>query len=92
MPKTLSKRVGKTFNLKFMKTSNVSFKNLLDQLSEEKINRVVDRDAVRAGWLDQLGVTSGSTSSGDSSSTGNSGASGGSGSTANNSGGICLCL
>ncbi len=38
-----------------MKRSNVSFENLLDQLSEEKINRVVDRDALRAGGLDLLG-------------------------------------
>ena len=37
-----------------MKNSNVSFENLLDQLSEEKINRVVDRDALRAGGLDLL--------------------------------------
>ncbi len=37
-----------------MKKSNVSLENLLDQLSEEKINRVVDRDALRAGWLDQI--------------------------------------
>ncbi|MBI1769512.1 MAG: hypothetical protein HY015_02855 [Bacteroidetes bacterium] len=37
-----------------MKKSNVSFENLLDQLSEEKINRVVDRDALRAGGLDLL--------------------------------------
>ena len=31
-----------------MKKSNVSLENLLDQLSEEKINFVVDNDALRA--------------------------------------------
>ena len=74
-----------------MKTSNVSFENLLDQLSEEKINRVVDRDAVRAGWLDALGLGG----SGDSSGTGsdnhtNNGNS--KSSDENDSGGICLCI
>jgi|SRR5579859_1919251 len=92
-PKTLGKRVGKNSKLTFMRTSNVSFKNLLDQLSEEKINRVVDRNAVRAGWLDQLGVTSGS--SGDTSGTGSGGSgntNGNSGSSgADSSGGLCLC-
>jgi len=33
-----------------MKTSNVNLVNLLDQLSEEKINRVVDEHVIRAGW------------------------------------------
>jgi hypothetical protein len=37
-----------------MKSSNVSFENLLDQLSEDKINRVVDRGALRAGGLDLI--------------------------------------
>jgi len=32
-----------------MKKSNVSLDNLLDQLSEDKINLVVDGDALRAG-------------------------------------------
>ncbi len=46
-----------------MKKSNVSFENLLDQLSEEKINRIVDRDALRAGGLDLLGGGGGCASS-----------------------------
>jgi len=33
-----------------MEKSNVSLENLLDQLSEEKINLLVDRTALRAGW------------------------------------------
>lgn len=33
-----------------MKTSNVNLNNLLNELSEEKINRVVDQQVIRAGW------------------------------------------
>ncbi len=72
-----------------MKKSDVSFENLLDQLSEEKINRVVDRAAVRAGWLDALGLGG----SGDSSGTGNSNnGNSKSESSEDNGGGICLTL
>jgi len=49
-----------------MKKSNVSFENLLDQLSEDKINRVVERGALRAGGLELLTGGSG----GQASSTG----------------------
>jgi len=49
-----------------MKTSNVSFENLLNQLSEEKINRVVDRDALRAGGLEILCPPAENTHSGSS--------------------------
>jgi hypothetical protein len=34
----------------FMKRSEVKVENLLNQLSEEKINRVVDSQVVKAGW------------------------------------------
>jgi len=55
-----------------MKKSNVSFDNLLNQLSEEKINLVVDRNAIRAGWL-VLPTTGGDTSGSGSGSGSNSG-------------------
>jgi hypothetical protein len=78
-----------------MKKSNVSFENLLDQLSEEKINMVVDRKALRAGWLDSLGVGGGgdTAASGTGSNSGSGSGSGKSGSTANNNTspfGICI--
>ena len=53
MPKTLTTSRQNLIK-SFMKTSNVSFENLLEQLSEEKINRVVDREALRAGGLEIL--------------------------------------
>jgi len=67
-----------------MKKSNVSFDNLLNQLSEEKINLVVDRSAIRAGWLvlPPAGDTSGTGGSGSGSNSGSG--SSNSGSTADN--------
>ena len=50
-----------------MKKSNVSFENLLDQLSEDKINRVVERGALRAGGLE---ILTGGGGGGQASSTG----------------------
>lgn len=33
-----------------MKQSNVNLENLLSELSENKINRVVDEQVIKAGW------------------------------------------
>ena len=78
-----------------MKTSNVSFENLLEQLSEEKINRVVDRAALRAGGLEILFPPAGDSGSSKSSGTNSSSKSGGTGSTTGDNDcpppfGICL--
>jgi hypothetical protein len=54
-----------------MEKSNVSLENLLDQLSEEKINLLVDGSALRAGWATEpppaCGSGSGSGGSGSGS-------------------------
>ena len=76
-------RVGKNLTKTIMKTSNVSFENLLEQLSEDKINRVVDHSALRAGGLEILCPPAGSAKS-KSSGTNSSSRSGGTGSTTGN--------
>ncbi len=67
-------RVGKIFDFThFMEKSNVSLENLLNQLSEEKINLVVDSDALRAAGGEvppPCGGGSGSGSGGSGSSSG----------------------
>jgi len=56
-----------------MEKSNVSLENLLDQLSEEKINLLVDRTALRAGWdTEPPPAGSGSGSGGSGSGSGKS--------------------
>ena len=59
--KTLD-RVSINFNLIFMKKSNVNLNHLLDQLSEEKINLVVDSGLFRAGG-GECGTTTGKSKS-----------------------------
>ena len=79
-----------------MKTSNVSVENLLEQLSEEKINRVVDHSALRAGGLEILFPPAGGDSDkSKSSGTNSSSCSGGTGSTTNdndNSSPFLICI
>lgn len=41
-----------------MKNSNVNVANLLEQLSEEKINRVVDQQVIKAGFTFREGSRS----------------------------------
>jgi hypothetical protein len=76
-----------------MKKSNVSFENLLNQLSEEKINLVVDRNAIRAGWDILPPPPSPASSTGGSGSGSKSGSnSSKSGSTADNCGTFGICI
>ncbi len=56
-----------------MEKSNVSLENLLDQLSEEKINLVVDGQALRAAGIPADGGGCGGSGSGSSGSGSGSG-------------------
>jgi len=56
-----------------MKKSNVSLENLLDQLSEEKMNLVIDSDALRAGGYPGEGGGCGGSGSGSGGSGSGSG-------------------
>ena len=90
MPKALNKSVGRISNLKsVMKKSNVSYENLLEQLSEERINRVVDFSALRAGGLEILCPPAENTHSGSSCGS-KSGSH--SGSSANNGAPFGICI
>lgn len=55
MPKTLFNRVGLFKQISSMKQSSVNLQNLLNELSENKINRVVDEQVIKAGWTGSCG-------------------------------------
>jgi len=75
-----------------MKRSEVKIENLLNQLSEEKINRVVDSQVVKAGWSSKSCKSGNSNdsecNSGGGTTSGGSGTSGGGGATV--SGGVSI--